>query len=86
MYDYFNGIEDQFFVDIGAFHPVDRSNTQMLKNQGWKGINIDGNYERVKFFYGMNVEDISLNYGVGDKPDKFITMFVSTIGSLSTVS
>lgn len=72
MFEYFSGITDEFFVDIGAFHPVDRSNTLMMRSQGWKGINIEGNSNRVKYFYGMESEDITFNYGIGSEPDSFI--------------
>ena len=65
MFEYFHGLTHDFYVDIGAFHPFDRSNTRILKNAGWKGINVDGNYERVKRFYGMNNEDLNLNYAIG---------------------
>ena len=30
-----------FFVDVGAFHPQTSSNTLLLYQRGWRGINID---------------------------------------------
>ena len=65
MFEYLNGITDGFYVDIGSFHPVDRSNTLILKSMGWKGINVDANYRQLNYFFGMNFEDLNLNYGVG---------------------
>ena len=32
-----------FYIDIGANHPVNYSNTFSLYKSGWRGIGIDGN-------------------------------------------
>ena len=32
-----------FYVDIGAHHPIQRNNTNLLYQKGWEGINIDIN-------------------------------------------
>jgi hypothetical protein len=30
-----------FFLELGAFHPVDLSNTYLLEKNGWRGISVD---------------------------------------------
>ena len=65
MFEYFYGIEDEFYVDVGAFHPIDRSNTRFLKSMGWRGINVDANYVNVNRFFVMNADDFNLNYAIG---------------------
>jgi hypothetical protein len=35
------GIQKGFYVDIGAHHPFNLSNTALLYSLGWRGINID---------------------------------------------
>ena len=30
-----------FFLEFGAFHPVDLSNTYLLEKNGWRGISVD---------------------------------------------
>jgi Methyltransferase FkbM domain len=44
------GISQGFYVDAGAFHPVDYSNTLMLYKQGWRGLNIDMVQEKIDLF------------------------------------
>ena len=41
MYDFFNGVMDGFFVDIGApVRPFPNSTTMILRTLGWNGISI----------------------------------------------
>ncbi len=40
-YLFFNGCDDKFFIDIGAFDGVEISNTYALERMGWKGICIE---------------------------------------------
>ena len=42
----FNG----FYVDVGAHHPIQRNNTNLLFKRGWEGINIDINEFSVDLF------------------------------------
>ncbi|PPQ32075.1 FkbM family methyltransferase [Rhodopila globiformis] len=37
----FGGQETGFYVDVGAFHPVDGSTTKAFYDRGWSGINIE---------------------------------------------
>src|SRR5256885_155804 len=34
---------DGFYVDVGCYHPTLFSNTKLLFDAGWRGINIDPN-------------------------------------------
>ena len=40
---YFKDKIKGFYLDIGCFHPIMYSNTFLLFNKGWSGINIDLN-------------------------------------------
>lgn len=39
-----------FFVDVGAYNPIDYSNTFALYLRGWRGINIEPNPEVINAF------------------------------------
>jgi len=41
---------NQFYVDVGCFHPFDLSNTCLLYRRGWRGINIDIKQEVIDRF------------------------------------
>lgn len=59
-------ITNGFYVDIGAFDPVQYSNTWHLYKQGWRGINIDIVAERIKKFDAARPEDKNVLAAVGD--------------------
>ena len=38
LFKYYYDIYDEYFVEIGAYHPIHKSNTLNLRTQGWRGI------------------------------------------------
>ena len=65
----FAGKNNGFFVDVGAHHPYQISNTFALYLKGWRGINIEPNPELFELFK-MRSEDINLNVGVSETVGK----------------
>jgi len=71
-----------FFVDVGAYHPQTSSNTFLLYQRGWRGINIDALPGAMVPFLRARPEDINLEvaisekeetltyYKIGDKPNE----------------
>ena len=59
-------------MDIGTPHPIYGSNSAYLRGLGWKGITVESNPEAIKHFYGMDVEDMSLNSVVSGKGLGFV--------------
>lgn len=59
-------IEKPSYLDIGAHHPVNISNTALLYQRGCRGINVDANPILLKAFQDKRPEDINLNLGVSD--------------------
>ena len=39
-----------FYVDVGAYHPLELNNTYLLHKKGWNGINIDINPLSIDYF------------------------------------
>lgn len=54
-----------FYVDIGAHHPFRFSNTKLLYDMGWRGINIEPNPEVENLFQRFRPEDVFIPLGVG---------------------
>lgn len=59
------GIERPSFIDVGAHHPVNISNTALLYQRGSRGINIEANPNLIAAFAELRPEDLTLNVGVG---------------------
>src|SRR5581483_1265070 len=64
-----------FYVDVGAFHPSLHSNTKLLFDRGWTGINIDCNPAIVDWYRHARPRDVSLNLAVGNR-DGPVKVFV----------
>jgi len=56
-----------FYVDIGAYHPKQFSNTYFFYKRGWRGIIAEPNPEIVRLYKKIRSGDIALGIGVGDK-------------------
>ncbi len=60
-------LEGSIYVDIGANHPTDISNTYLLYRKGLHGIIIEPNSELVRLFKLFRKKDISLMIGCSNK-------------------
>jgi len=56
----FDGLNNGFFVDVGAHHPFRFSNTWLLYQRGWRGINIDAMPGAMEAFRKWRTEDINI--------------------------
>lgn len=63
----FSGQKRGFYVDVGAHHPRRFSNTQLLYERGWSGINIEPNPEALPEFAAARRRDINLQVGISDR-------------------
>jgi FkbM family methyltransferase len=53
-----------FYVDVGAFHPVEESVTKMFYDRGWSGINIEPHPGRIEIFALMRPRDVNVPVAV----------------------
>lgn len=60
-------IKNPSYIDIGAHHPINISNTALLYKRGSSGINIEANPNLIDAFNKYRPRDINLNIGVSDK-------------------
>lgn len=60
------GVERPSYLDIGAHHPFDISNTALLYARGSRGVNVEANPNLIGDFFIHRPEDITLNCGVAE--------------------
>lgn len=60
------GIQTPSYIDIGAYHPENLSNTALFYKNGSRGINIEPDPTLFESFKFSRQEDINLNIGVSD--------------------
>jgi FkbM family methyltransferase len=58
-------IQTGFYVDIGAHHPFNLSNTALLYRDGWRGMNIDAMPGSMEEFRLHRPEDINIECAIG---------------------
>lgn len=73
------------YIDIGAYHPFNLSNTAIFYKRGSRGINIEANPLLIDKFKEYRPEDINLNVGI-DVKDGFCDFFIMKDSTLSTFS
>ena len=86
--EYFKDKEKGFYVDIGCFHPIMYSNTCILFNKGWSGINIDLDFHTIDFFNFVRKRDENINIAISDtegEKDLYFFHSRSAINSLSEI-
>lgn len=64
LIDRFASKASGFYVDIGAHHPQRFSNTYLLYQRGWRGINIDPMPGIAAKFQKVRPRDVSLELGI----------------------
>ena len=81
----FEGQETGFFVDVGAHHPFRFSNTQLLYERGWRGINIEPTPGLIQKFELWRPEDINLAVAAGSESGA-VAFHVFDEGGYNTLS
>lgn len=69
------GIRNPSYLDIGAHHPTNISNTALLYTRGSRGINIEANPNLMQKFYEFRPDDLNLNIGIADQ-NGFMTYYM----------
>jgi FkbM family methyltransferase len=69
------GIDNPSYLDIGAHHPTNISNTKLFYDTGSSGINVEANPYLFQKFMVERPRDINLNFGVG-KEAGFLSFYM----------
>ena len=80
-----NTVQKGFYVDVGAYHPIQRSNTFLLYKKQWRGINIDISSFSIDLFNYLRPDDINLNIAVSNKDELVTFYFQKKLSQLSTI-
>lgn len=59
------GIDKPSYLDCGAHHPTNISNTRLLYERGSRGVNVDANPYLIEEFNRQRPGDINMHVGVG---------------------
>jgi FkbM family methyltransferase len=79
-------IDKPSYLDIGAFHPKNLSNTYYFYRRGSRGVCVDANPDRCASFQSARPGDLCINVGVSTKEQGPIPFYVMSWEALSTFS
>lgn len=82
---FFSDIEKGFYVDVGAYHPVQDSVTKYFYDQGWSGINIEPQPKQSKQFEKSRPRDVNMQLGAASEAGE-LKLRQYDNGGLSTFS
>ena len=85
IFNYFKNKKNGFYVDVGAYHPIERNNTMLLYLNGWEGINIDISAFSIKLFNHLRARDLNLNLAISKKEGMVDMYFQKKLSQLSTI-
>lgn len=75
-----------FYVDVGAFHPYEFSNTYLFYQRGWQGINIEPRPGSKEFFDRERPRDINLEVAVSDQRETLVYYMLEESPSANSLS
>jgi hypothetical protein len=82
---YLNNIKNGFYVDAGCYHPIHLSNTFLLYQKGWRGINIDLSEYSIDLFNFARPDDRNVNSAVTKNDGSVIFYYQKKISQLTTL-
>ena len=85
---FFKNKKKGIYIDVGCYHPYNGSNTKLLYDRGWSGINIDLDFHTIDFFNFLRKRDENINVAISDteaEKDLYFFHNRSAINSLSEI-
>tara|TARA_X000001036_G_scaffold423339_1_gene447159 strand:+ start:185 stop:925 length:741 start_codon:yes stop_codon:yes gene_type:complete len=83
--NFFKNKKTGVYFDVGCFHPFKYSNTCLLFNKGWKGINIDANPTSIDLFKIARPQDINLCTAIDEQRSEFKFYFDHPFSPVNTL-
>ena len=82
----FKNVQSGVYIDVGCYHPIEISNTALLYDKGWNGINIDISEYSIKLFNHLKPDDINLNLAVSNKNGMVEFYYQKKLSKISTIN
>ena len=83
--EYFREKREGVYLDVGCFHPFMYSNTCLLHQKGWRGINIDINPTSIDLFNIVRPKDINLCTTINETKKVFNVFYDDPFSPINTL-
>lgn len=75
-----------FYVDVGAYHPTLYSNTKLLADRGWRGVNVDCNPAMIEFHRQLRPNDTNVHAAIAREEGTVTLYLFDDWASSNTIS
>ncbi len=83
---HFRNKEKGIYIDVGCHQPLLNNNTLRLYERGWKGINIDLDFNTIDMFNFFRKRDLNILAAVSDKIEEKELYFYHNRSAVNTLS
>ena len=84
--DFFKNKSNGIYIDVGCHHPFLNNNTYRLYKRGWRGINVDLDFNTVEMFNVFRRFDLNIEAAVSDVKEKKDFFFFHNRSAINTLS
>ncbi len=85
IFEFFKDVQKGTYLDVGCFHPFWWSNTCLLHQKGWEGINIDINSTAIDLFNIARPKDVNLCTTINENKSEFKFFFDHAFSPCNTL-
>lgn len=75
---------NNFYVDVGCYHPLHLNNTYLLYKKGWRGINIDVSKYSIDLFNYMRPDDMNIEAAISNNQNFIKVYYQKKLSQLTT--
>ncbi len=83
---FFRNKKKGIYIDVGCHHPHLNNNTYPLYKRGWKGINLDLDYNTIDMFNFLRKKDFNKQIAISDKKEVTNLYFFHNRAAKNTLS
>jgi FkbM family methyltransferase len=84
--EFFKKKVNGFYIDVGCHQPLLNNNTYRLYKRGWRGINIDLDYNTIDMFNFFRKKDLNIHAAVSNKIEEKNLYFFHNRSPVNTLS
>ena len=84
--DFFKKKTKGIYIDVGCHHPFLNNNTYRLYKRGWRGINIDLDFNSIDMFNFFRQSDLNVQSAISDTEEEKDFFFFHNRSAINTLS
>jgi len=84
--DIYKNKKKGFYIDVGCHHPIINNHTHLFYKKGWKGINIDLDFNSIDMFNFFRPRDLNIQTAISNEINDAELFFYHNRAAKNTIS